>query len=179
MSVSRPQLHLLIYWLQHAHLIQSHLLITWSRPGNIDCCLSPHIHCLLIPKVHIKSVYPSCHISSHRDHHCKTEKPIASMIFTAPVMGGKTAPPDIAAMRKDPHNLMWGPKPRRGTVKIATKYADSKQRARIRAWRWKQSSSWVLLLERIRNRARCYGMKYWGLKAGIGIKSAATKRLEA
>lgn len=50
---------------------------------------------------------------------------------TAPVMGGKTMPPEMAATSKEPPTFVWRPRPRRPRVKMVAKQADSKHRTRI------------------------------------------------
>ena len=46
---------------------------------------------------------------------------------TAPIIGGKTMPPEMAATRKEPPRLVWRPKPRRASVKMVAKQSFSSQ----------------------------------------------------
>jgi hypothetical protein len=59
-------------------------------------------------------------------------------VATAPVIGGKAAPPEMAATMREPPILVWRPRPRR--VKIVAKQADSQQRTRQR--RAMEASPW-------------------------------------
>ena len=47
-------------------------------------------------------------------------------VTTAPIIGGNTIPPEIAATKKDPPLLVCLPSPLRPNVKIVAKQHDSK-----------------------------------------------------
>jgi hypothetical protein len=51
------------------------------------------------------------------------------LVVTAPVMGGKAAPPEMAATSILPPRLVWFPRPRSARVKMVVKQTCRCQRA--------------------------------------------------
>lgn len=98
---------------------------------------------------------------------------------TAPIMGGKTIPPEMAATRRAPPSFVCLPRPRRPNVKIVAKHADSKHKTVISMAIETFPAVFMAVIANIMHKLRYTESTTRGLIAGIIIANAATKRLIA
>src|SRR3954463_16007489 len=91
----------------------------------------------------------------------------------APIIGGKTMPPEIPATRNEPPLFVCRPNPRSPNVKIVAKQQLSKQNTIISNAMLVVPLVVMAAIENMKHIPRYVASMYLGLKAGIIIKAPA------
>lgn len=129
----------------HITFLQRYIRVHFDR--HVDFRVAMQVHGILLVDIHVdredqrKNVphHGDCHgsvgvyfclrgvaSSEIRGQHSETEEGM-SHTTTAPIIGGKTMPPEMAATSIEPPSLVWRPRPRSARVKMVAKQSYRSQ----------------------------------------------------